>query len=143
MLTKEMKEATVQQLKQMQFYNEYMALNEIELQRMSDLYDRLVLADSRKWCSYALIMGKVKDIEQKIMSDIETRVTQRESILAAIDKMDDPTQAALIKLRYLDCRTWKDIGYELHYTEAGISKKHNAALAAVHKHLCVVNKERP
>ena len=136
MLTKEMKEATVQQLKQMQFFDEYMALNEIELQRMSDLYDRLVLADSRKLCSYARIIKKVKGIELNIMSDIETRVTQRESILAAIDKMDDPTQAALIKLRYLDCRTWKDIGYELHYTEAGISKKHNAALAAVHKHLC-------
>lgn len=143
MLTVEMKEATVQQLKQMQFYNEYIELNEIELQRMSDLYERLVLADSRKVCSYARIMDKVKDIEQKIMSDTETRVTQRESILAAIDKMDDPTQAALIKLRYLDGRTWKDIGYELHYTEAGISKKHNAALASVYRCLCAVNKERP
>lgn len=136
MLTAEMKEAIVQQLKQMQFYDEHMELNEIELQRISDLYERLVLADSRKLCSYARIINKVKVIEQKIMSDIETRVTQRESILAAIDKMDDPTQAALIKLRYLDCRTWKDIGYELHYTEAGISKKHNAALAAVYIHLC-------
>lgn len=136
----EMKKETVQRLKQLRLQDEFIKLNDMDLQRMNDLYDRLALADSHKLCSYSRILEKVKVIKQKIRLDTETHQAHRNSTLAAIDMVEDPTQAEIIRLRYLENWSWKEIQAKLYYSESGIRKQHDAALAAVGKHLstCVV-----
>lgn len=45
-----------------------------------------------------------------------------------INQLDNPTYRELLSLRYINCKTWKQIAEDMHYTTRNVLKIHGGAL---------------
>ena len=57
--------------------------------------------------------------EDEIMPDVEAKLAEMEAIRAAINALDDPQEAEVLRHRYIDCRgyrltPWRDIACKMY-----------------------------
>lgn len=57
--------------------------------------------------------------EDEIMPDVEAKLTEMEAIRAAINALDDPQEAEVLRRRYIDCQgyrltPWRDIACDMY-----------------------------
>jgi RNA polymerase sigma factor (sigma-70 family) len=63
--------------------------------------------------------------------DLEARgraARKMAAIEEAIASVPDPTAQLLLRLRYIEERSWVQVGFALHYSESQIKRIHNRAL---------------
>lgn len=108
--------------------------------KIKELYQ---MADGMKAIRYDLdkVQTSAADRMSEIISDMlemeeeYTRQARRYNKaviqrIRMIDKMDNPQQAEILTLRYLDGQSWQEIADTMHYSTRHITRLHGRALVA-------------
>ena len=77
------------------------------------------------------IIAKLVDLENEINSDIDRLISLRKEVESIIDGVPDETQRQLLRLRYINGKTFEQIAVEMHYSWRHIIRIHGDALSAV------------
>lgn len=75
---------------------------------------------------------KLDALESKYKKRKQDYLNERTAIENAIDRLD-PTQRALIRLYYMDCRTWEETAEALRFSTQHVHRIHAAALIELSK----------
>lgn len=78
-------------------------------------------------------VAKLVDLENDINCDIDKLVVIRHEIETTISCVEDEKLQTLLRLRYINGRTWEQIAVSMSYSYMQICRIHGAALAAVAK----------
>lgn len=82
----------------------------------------------------AQTIAKIVDMEQAINADIDRYVDLKNTAMAMLDKMKNPTYMTVLHRRYFLHHTWPKIAADMGYaTERGATKLHGRALQAFQK----------
>ena len=76
---------------------------------------------------------KYVDLEKEVDADIDRMVEKRDEVLAVINKLDKPVQCAVLRKKYVQFKSFKQIAEDLHYSYQYILESHSQALKNVQK----------
>jgi DNA-directed RNA polymerase specialized sigma subunit len=68
------------------------------------------------------------DLEKEIDRDIDRLVDLKQQIKSRINKIIDPKLNLLLTLRYLNFKSWEEIGGRMHYSNQWLYELHKKAL---------------
>lgn len=74
---------------------------------------------------------KIMELEQQLDAQIDKMVDQRREIEGAITSMEGGELGHLLRLRYIDGRTWETIAADMNYTYRWVLYLHSRALEAL------------
>lgn len=77
------------------------------------------------------VVARIVDAERKLDEKIDRMIAMREEIQDVIERVQDGRMRVLLKLRYLNGRTWEEVAEEMCYTTRNIYNLHAAALKMV------------
>ncbi len=81
------------------------------------------------------ILVKVIDLEREVDADIDRLVDLKKSILDTIDKINDPDQQLILRMRYVRGERWDDIAQALRVNKRWVFRLHERALKEFEKNL--------
>ncbi len=70
----------------------------------------------------------IGDYSEHLVKDITRLVYLKHSIILKIDGVENCRDRVLLKLRYIDFKTWEQIAEEMEYSERQVQRVHNAIL---------------
>ena len=73
-------------------------------------------------------IATINDTEKEINKEIDELIELRKEIEQKINAVDDPKLMALLKCRYLDCKSWEEIAYKNNITWRHVYRLHEKAL---------------
>lgn len=76
-------------------------------------------------------MDKVLEIDMEINREIDELQTVRQEIRAALNQLEDENLKLLMKYRYIDGLTWKQVAKKMHYSWRHTCRLHGEALAKI------------
>jgi DNA-directed RNA polymerase specialized sigma24 family protein len=71
------------------------------------------------------------DMKDAINDALQRLLDLKMDIASTINRVSSAEQRVLLELRYLCCKTWEDIAYEMNYNVRSVYKVHGSALKAV------------
>lgn len=71
---------------------------------------------------------KIIELENEIQSEIDKMTELKKAIRNAINQVENPDEKLLLRNRYLNFKTWNEIGSEMHYSLRTIHRIHQSAL---------------
>lgn len=74
-------------------------------------------------------VDRIAEVEDRINRKIDEWTAVRDSIVAAIDTVDDPRLRTLLLSKYIRGKTYEQIALEMHYSWRHVMRLHNQALA--------------
>jgi len=75
------------------------------------------------------IICAIDELEGEILDEIQELIEIERSIMLAIRVLlQDNTHKIIMELRYLNNRSWREVGSRLHYTDVWVCRQHSAAL---------------
>jgi lambda repressor-like predicted transcriptional regulator len=77
------------------------------------------------------VIVKILDIESEINADIESLLTLRKDITAAIKGLPNPDHKVLLELRYLCFKPWAEIASTMNYGRKYVFRLHDIALKQI------------
>ena len=78
-------------------------------------------------------VAKLVDLENRINADIDKLVAIKHEIEDVISCVEDERLQTLLRLRYINGKTWEQIAVSMSYSYMHICRIHGIALAAVSK----------
>lgn len=79
------------------------------------------------------LMPKFERLQNKIGDRIDKSITLRNEIEDSISSLE-PAERVLMRLRYIDGKSWEQIALEMHYSYRHTTKLHGIILAKLKKH---------
>ena len=76
---------------------------------------------------------KYVDLENEIDNDIDMMIDKKLEVLAVINKLDKPVQCAVLRKKYVQFKSFRQIAEDLHYSYQYILESHSQALKNVQK----------
>ena len=73
-------------------------------------------------------IAHIVDLEKIISENIRTLAEEIVSLENAVQRLEDPCEREIIRLRYFECRKWNDIGHVLHFETTKLGHVHSRAL---------------
>ncbi len=73
----------------------------------------------------------ISEYSDHLVKDITKLVYIKHSIIKKIDEMENSRDRVLLKLRYIDFKTWEQIAEEMEYSERQVQRVHNAILKEI------------
>ena len=77
------------------------------------------------------VVARIVDAERGLDEKIDRMIAMRDEIQGVIERVRDGRMRVLLKLRYLNGRTWEEIAEEMCYTTRNIYNLHNVAIKMV------------
>ncbi|MDL2318174.1 DUF1492 domain-containing protein [Eubacteriales bacterium OttesenSCG-928-A19] len=77
------------------------------------------------------VIIKLLDLEEDITRDIDELVDTKRKIMEVVACVPTTEYRTLLELRYICCKTWKEIAGEMFYADRYIHTVHSAALQEV------------
>lgn len=73
------------------------------------------------------------ELREKYNAAIEQLYRKAAIIETAIELVEDPMQRRILRLRYIDGRSWRAIGARVHLAEASLYRIHGEAILSISK----------
>lgn len=73
-------------------------------------------------------IAKIQEMEKKINAEWDELIFVRDQAEEKINQLPDMMYRAVLLERYINCKDWKNIAVDLHYSWKGIFKLHSRAL---------------
>ncbi len=70
----------------------------------------------------------IKEYSEHLVKDITKLVYLKHSIIIKIDEVENSRDRVLLKLRYIDFKTWEQIAEEMGYSERQLQRVHNVII---------------
>ena len=75
-----------------------------------------------------IILCKIVDLEQDLLTEINTVIDLNKEVSGAIKRVEDPDYRLILECRYLNHLTWSNIAEQLGFTPQWVNVLHNRAL---------------
>jgi len=76
-------------------------------------------------------LDKIFELEKIINDEIDKLIQLKQQISKVIAEINDPKLELILRERYINCRNWEDIAFDLAYSQVYLYKLHKRALAMV------------
>ena len=80
---------------------------------------------------FAGTMARIDELERKLIEKLDGRIKLQRAIEQAIESVDDPLLRTILRSRYIQGKTWKDICYQTNYSRSQINSLHGKALKKI------------
>lgn len=70
----------------------------------------------------------IADTQREIEKLIETLISKKAQIVSEIEKMEDINEYSVLTMRYVECKTIREIASNMKYTEKNIERIHAKAI---------------
>lgn len=74
---------------------------------------------------------RITEYEEKIKETMQKYVEEKEKIASAIDSLQDLTERAILRMRYINGLTFKEISQNINYTRSRTYEIHDEALRKI------------
>lgn len=130
-----------QYLKQAYRLNELIKSNQDELNALRESAtsisgidyskDKVQSSKSSGDAGFVNIVAKIVELEDSINDDIAMCISLKNEIRTVINNVQDADEKILLRLRYINFKTWDEICDELHVSLRTVHRIHSAALEKV------------
>lgn len=112
---------------------EQVILDEIQKVRMDAMFPSIVQDDGMPHGSgrngdLSDLMVRVEELQAELKEQLEKRIKLRQDITRKIEQMNDETEKAVLRLRYIQALKWEEIAVQLNYNYRYTLKIHGEAL---------------
>lgn len=76
----------------------------------------------------ATITAEIVDLEDELIERTVRLEAGRQEAEAAIDKLEDDRYRLVLRFRYIEALTWKEVAKKMHYDKRNCTRLRNAAL---------------
>jgi hypothetical protein len=124
-------------LSQARFLNSRIKSYELELEYYNNLAlgpsgpnyepDKIRQKPSLK-AAFEIYFDKIMNLEKIIHDEIDKLLKLKEEITETIAKLNKPLSELVLRERYINCRNWEDIAFDLGYSTVYLYKLHREAL---------------
>ena len=80
---------------------------------------------------FAGTMAQIDELEHELKEKLEERIKLQRSIEHIIDSVDDPLYRVILRSRYIQGKTWKEICDQTNYSRSQINYLHSKALKKI------------
>lgn len=80
---------------------------------------------------FAEVMARIDEFEHELIGKLEERIKLQRSIEHVIDSVDDPLYRVILRSRYIQGKTWKEICDQTNYSRSQINYLHGKALKKI------------
>ena len=80
---------------------------------------------------FAEVMARIDELEHELIEKLNGRIKLQHSIEQAIESVDDPLLRMILKSRYIQGKTWKEICDQTNYSRSQINYLHGKALKKI------------
>ena len=80
---------------------------------------------------FAGTMAQIDELEHELKEKLEERIKLQRSIEHIIDSVDDPLYRVILRSRYIQGKTWKEICDQTNYSRSQINYLHGKALKKI------------
>ena len=88
-------------------------------------------ASPRQDDKFAEVMAQIDEFEHKLIEKLEERIKLQRSIEHVIDSVDDSLYRVILRSRYIQGKTWKEICDQTNYSRSQINCLHGKALKKI------------
>lgn len=81
--------------------------------------------------AYVRKVNRIVDLEKKINEEVDGFVAIKQSIHECISSVDNLDERLLLKLRYVDLKSWEEISDEMGYSLQHVFRLHKEAIKSV------------
>ena len=103
-------------------------LRELSVSISSPAIAERVQSSRSKEAPFVKCFLKIRDLEEKINSEIDQLVDLKDEIRSVIDRVKDPDEQMVLRYRYINGMSWEQIGEELSVDRTTVYRWHNMAL---------------
>lgn len=135
-MTQEMKESNEKKKEYLKSYKESVISAKVIQEEIEQLrLDKMcpsVIADGMPHAStcndLSSYVAKLTELEDKLIKARYKRIKLHVSISDSIEDMENETEKCVLRLKYLQCKTWEEVAVYLNYSWRQVHNIHSSAL---------------
>lgn len=99
--------------------------------KLSGVTDNMIIGADRSKGIFSPAMQKIVNLQTVYSQDMAELLGRKDSIIKAIEAVENDTYRAILQMRYVQRIQWQSIADELGYDLRHVYRLHNAALKAI------------
>ena len=99
-----------------------------ELGKITTTYSDMPQGGGSIYSSTEIIIARIVDAENEVNRRTDYLTEQREKLMEDIDRLDKTKLKRLLKLRYIDYKTWEQVAVDLKHSWQHTHRLHSEAL---------------
>ncbi len=99
--------------------------------KISCVTDNMIVGADKSRGIFSPTMQKIVDLQTVYSQDMAELLGRKDSIIKAIEAVENDTYRAILQMRYVQSSQWQSIADELGYDLRHVYRLHNAALKAI------------